>query len=342
VPDRVIENPIINSPYREPSRHFRFDHDGITDEVVDGRRRSEYFIPIPRPRKRVARQLELETQWTDQRRLENETINQVRARAQLWRQRGYPDVTPVTRALLSYWADPGRENKVLFCQREAAETAIYITEAAPKSGDAWIRNQLDRDNAEHNNGLPRIALKMATGTGKTVVMAMLIAWQTLNKVASPQDARFSRQFLVVTPGITIRDRLRVLLPDSPDNYYRLRDLVPADRYGALGQTRIVITNFHAFQQRETREGRGLATLTKQLLAGGDDPSPFLETPDQMVARVCRAFGSGRREIIVLNDEAHHSESKQQPIRCSLAPTGKPQAIGLIPRNGLHGTRPSQP
>ena len=134
---------------------------------------------------------------------------------------------------------------------------------------------------------------------------MLIAWQTLNKVTSPQDARFSRQFLVVTPGITIRDRLRVLLPDSPDNYYRLRDLVPADPYEALGQARIVITNFHALQQRETREGRGLAALTKQLLAGGDGPSPFLETPDQLVARVCRAFGSGRREIIVLNDEAHH-------------------------------------
>ena len=305
MPDRVIENPIINSPYNEPSQHFRFDDSGITDEVVDRRRRSEYFVPIPRPRKRAARQLELQLQWTDQRRLENETINQVRARVQLWRQRGYPDVTPVTRALLTYWNDPDRENKVLFCQREAAETAFYITEAAPKSGDAWIRNQLDRDNAEHNNGLPRTALKMATGTGKTVVMAMLIAWQTLNKVASPQDARFSRQFLVVTPGITIRDRLRVLLPDSPDNYYRLRDLVPADRYGGLGQARIVITNFHAFQQRETREGRGLATLTKQLLAGGDGPSPFLETPDQMVARVCRAFGSSRREIVVLNDEAHH-------------------------------------
>jgi type III restriction enzyme len=306
MPDRVIENPIINSPYQEPSRHFVFDEDGITNEVAEVRRRSAYFVPVPRARKQAARQLELVTEWTLDRIRENREINEIRAKVQLWRRRGYPDVTPTTRALLDYWGDSGRDNPILFCQREAAETAIYIAEAAPKSGDVWIRNELDSANAEHNNGLPRLAVKMATGSGKTVVMAMLIAWQTLNKVASPQDARFAKHFLVVTPGITIRDRLRVLQPDHPDNYYRLRDLVPADLYGWLGQAKIVIANFHALQLRETREGRGLATLTKQLLAGGADaPSPFLETPDQMVARVCREFGSGRREIVVLNDEAHH-------------------------------------
>jgi type III restriction enzyme len=306
MPDRVIENPIINSPYREPIRHFLFDQDGITNEIAETRRRSAYFVPVPRARKQAARQLELVTEWTLDRIRENREINEIRAKVQLWRRRGYPDVTPTTRALLEYWGDPGRGNPILFCQREAAETAIYIAEAAPKSGDVWIRNELDTADAEHNNGLPRLAVKMATGSGKTVVMAMLIAWQTLNKVANPQDARFAKHFLVVTPGITIRDRLRVLQPDHPDNYYRLRDLVPADLYGWLGQAKIVITNFHALQLRETREGRGLATLTKQLLAGGADaPSPFLETPDQMVARVCREFGSGRREIVVLNDEAHH-------------------------------------
>jgi type III restriction enzyme len=306
MPDRVIENPIINSPYREPNRHFVFDQDGITNKVAETRRHSAYFVPVPRARKHATRQLELVTEWTLDRIRENREINEIRAKVQLWRRRGYPDVTPTTRALLDYWGDPGRDNPILFCQREAAETAIYIAEAAPKSGDVWIRNELDTANAEHNNGLPRLAVKMATGSGKTVVMAMLIAWQTFNKVASPQDARFAKHFLVVTPGITIRDRLRVLQPDHPDNYYRLRDLVPADLYGWLGQAKIVITNFHSLQLRETREGRGLATLTKQLLAGGADaPSPFLETPDQMVARVCREFGSGRREIVVLNDEAHH-------------------------------------
>ena len=306
MPDRVIENPIINSPYQEPNRHFVFDDDGITNEIAEGRRRSAYFIPIPRPRKQGARQLELATEWTRDRIRENREINEIRGKVELWRRRGYPDVTPTTRALLDYWSAPERDNPILFCQREAAEAAIYLAEAAPKSGDAWIRNELEAANAEHNNALPRIALKMATGAGKTVVMAMLIAWQTLNKVASSQDARFAKHFLVVTPGITIRDRLRVLRPEHPDNYYRLRDLVPADLYGSLHQARIVITNFHAFQLRETKEGRGIASLTKQLLAGAADaPSPFQETPDQMVARVCREFGSGKREIVVLNDEAHH-------------------------------------
>ena len=122
---------------------------------------------------------------------------------------------------------------MLFCQVEAAETAIYLAEAAQKAGDAWIRNGLDLQNEEHNARLNRIALKMATGTGKTVVMAMLIAWQTLNKAASPQDARFAKRFLIVTPGLTIRDRLQVLRPEHEENYYKLARPVPADLKGTF-------------------------------------------------------------------------------------------------------------
>src|SRR5579885_224740 len=142
---------------------------------------------------------------------------------------------------------------------------------------------------------------MATGSGKTVVMAMLIAWQALNKLANRQDARFSDTFLVVTPGITIRDRLRVLLPNDPGNYYTERDLVTGDQLEQLQQARIEITNFHAFGRRETIEA---ASLTKKLLAQDGDPDRFKETPDEMVRRVCRALGN-KRNIVVLNDEAHH-------------------------------------
>src|SRR6266511_1448700 len=149
MPDRVIENPIVNSPYREPSRHFVFDRDGITDEVAERRRPSAYFVP-------AVRQLELATEWTLDRIRENREINEIRARVERWRRRGHPDVTPTTRALLEHWNDPERDNPVLFCQREAAETAIYIAEAAPRSGDVWIRNLLEAVNAEHNNGLPRL------------------------------------------------------------------------------------------------------------------------------------------------------------------------------------------
>ena len=127
---------------------------------------------------------------------------------------------------------------------------------------------------------------MATGSGKTVVMAMLIAWQTLNKVAQPNDARFAKRFLVITPGLTIRDRLRVLLPEDDQNYYKLRGLVPADLRDGLGQAKIVITNYHQLQRRETKQGKAVGSLTKELLAGSSGaPSPFLESWGQMVTRV---------------------------------------------------------
>jgi type III restriction enzyme len=201
---------------------------------------------------------------------------------------------------LEYWQRPDREKNLFFCQIEALETAIYITEVAKKSGDAWIENFIRERNEGANPGLYRIALKMATGTGKTVVMAMLIAWHTLNKLASPKDAKFTDTFLVVTPGITIRDRLRVLLPNLPDNYYHKWDLIPPDLQSELLKAKILITNFHAFLHREKVAA---GKLTKIILAQGEI-SPFTETPDEMVRRVCRELGT-KKNIIVINDEAHH-------------------------------------
>ncbi|MGH4016148.1 MAG: hypothetical protein ACRDSL_19935 [Pseudonocardiaceae bacterium] len=183
MPDKVIDNPILNRPYDEPGRHFAFDDEGITDRIEDVRRPSSYFVPVPTPRKGT-RQLELVELTADQIRL-NELVNRVRAQVTRWRQAGYPRVTPTTRRLLEHWADPERENRVLFCQREAAETAIYLTEVASRDTEVWMRNTLGEANGAHNDGLPRVALKMATGSGKTVVMAMLIAWQVLGKVAAP-------------------------------------------------------------------------------------------------------------------------------------------------------------
>ena len=296
----VIENPVINSPFHEPTRHFRFTDEGITNEIESGRRTSSYFVPIARPRKKGARQLAFDTEWTQDRIEENKLVNQIRSRLKLWRQGGYVGVTPTTSRLLAYWTNPEREKKLFFCQIEALETAIYLTEVARRYGDAWIENALRAANDASNPGLPRIAFKMATGSGKTVVMAMLIAWHTLNKLAHPQDARFSDTFLIVTPGITIRDRLRVLLPNDPQNYYRQRDVVTAQELGQLGQAKILITNFHAFLLREKVAA---GKLTKAILAEGET-GVFTETPDQMVRRVCRELGH-KRNIIVINDEAHH-------------------------------------
>ncbi len=170
----VIENPVINSPFLEPTQHFRFTDEGITNEIVPGRRISSYFVPIARPKKK-GKQLEIETEWTQDRVEENKLVNQIRQRVGPWRKGGYPGVSPTTSRLLTYWINPAREKKLFFCQIEALETAIYLTEAAKKYGDAWIENKLREENDSSNPGLPRIALKMATGSGKTVVMAMLIA-----------------------------------------------------------------------------------------------------------------------------------------------------------------------
>jgi type III restriction enzyme len=295
----LIENPILNSPFEEPKRHFKFTEDGITDEIVSARRLSSYFVPIPRPKKK-GKQLVFDTEWTEDRIKENKWINELRARVAKWRLIGYQGATSVTKQLLAYWQRPERERRLFYCQIEALETAIYITEVASRFGDTWIENDIRQQNASANPLLYRIAFKMATGSGKTVVMAMLIAWNTLNKLADKQDARFSDAFLIVTPGITIRDRLRVLLPNDPQNYYKFLDIVPAEQREQLEQAKIIITNFHACLLREQVEA---SKLTKAILSKGNG-SAFTETPDQMVRRVCRELG-GKKNIIVINDEAHH-------------------------------------
>lgn len=297
----VIENPVLNSPFLEPNRHFRFSEDGITNEVEESRRISSYFIPIPPPKKKGG-QLTLPGDWNAERIQENVFINRVRERVAIWRRGNYPGITRISRDLLSHWTRPDREKRLFFCQIEALETLIYLTEAAKKYGDTWIENTLREQNDHANPSLERIAMKMATGSGKTVVMAMLIAWHALNKFANTKDARFSDAFLVVTPGITIRDRLRVLLPNDPNNYYAQWDLVSPDQITALQQVKILITNFHAFTRRDRFDA---ASLTKKVLVGRDgDLERLKETPDGMVRRVCRSFGS-KKNIVVINDEAHH-------------------------------------
>jgi type III restriction enzyme len=149
--------------------------------------------------------------------------------------------------------------------------------------------------------LLRVALKLATGAGKTTVMAMVIAWQTVNAVRHPQSKRFTRGFLLVTPGITIRDRLRVLQPNDPDSYYANRELVPNDMLGDIARAKIVITNYHAFKLRERME---VSKVGRALLKGRGDDLQTQETEGQMLQRVMPDL-MGMKNILVLNDEAHH-------------------------------------
>ncbi|MFE5670929.1 BPTD_3080 family restriction endonuclease [Agromyces sp. NPDC056523] len=334
----TLANPIINSPYDEPRKHFVLGDNGPTGEIADRRRPSEFFIPVPKAKKGGKKQADAGQQLfdlnvTDEKIERNDAIDQLRAEVRTWRHRGYERVTPISKKLLLHWADPTRENRILFAQREAAETAVFLTEVigrrdyTPSVGSADWRELLKEANDSHNGGLPRLALKMATGSGKTVVMAMLIAWQTLNKIASPHDARFVKRFVVVTPGITIRDRLGVLQPEHPENYYDQREVVPADLREQLGQAQIAIVNYHQFQAKDSMEIKGVSANTRKLLLGGKKvEDPFRETPQAIASRIMRKLGGGKGEIIVLNDEAHHCYQPNTTLSDANADlTSKPDA-----------------
>ena len=311
---KFFEQPILNSPYEAPSRHWELDADGQpTHRLIETRRQVRFESPIPLPRKRGrAAQLELAAtaEEEDEARFDlARVIQDLRAEVTRWRQLPNPQqwrVTPETARLLQHWrrSEGWDDIRPFFCQVEAVETAIWLTEVAPKRRDTRGRRFLTRlkeVNAE-NGELPRLALKLATGAGKTMVMAMLIAWQTVNAVRRPGSPAFSRGFLIVAPGLTIRDRLRVLQPNDPDNYYRRRGLVPTDMVSDVDRAKIVVTNFHAFQRRERMSlSKGARSLLRG--RGGEDPDT-LETEGQMLQRVVPDL-MGMKNVVVFNDEAHH-------------------------------------
>ena len=316
-----FERPILNSPYEYPGRHWELDEGGQpTSQIIDRRRRVSFITPIPKPKKRDQREivfdeaaaaLETGSQQYDL----MAVINDLRRRVDAWR--AIPDpgkwrVTPETARLLQHWRGHRFGGiRPFFCQVEAVETVIWLTEVAPRAPDREGRRFLDHlsvANEQSNPGLARLALKLATGAGKTTVMAMLIAWQTVNAVRRPGSRRFTRGFLVVTPGLTIRDRLRVLQPNDPDSYYRSHELVPGDMLGDLDRAKIVITNYHAFMRREA------ITISKggrELLRGRGSDIMTRETPGQMLQRVVPGL-MGMKDILALNDEAHHCYREKPP------------------------------
>lgn len=300
----AMKNPIINSPYKEPIRHFKADERGISDDVIEMRRPSTRYVSgMPRTRKRD-RQLELnlaEGAFSAEMQEENEFINKVRFVIGEWRRKEYPGITKTSRDLLYYWQDENRENKLFFCQIEALETLIYINEVAEKAGEAWILNDIRKANQEANPGLYRLAFKMATGSGKTVVMAMMIAYHTLNKVRYPQDTRFTDAFAIITPGITIRDRLNVLHPNDPQNYYLKRDIVSYQEYELLQGAVVMVMNYHQMELRSNQRFQMGATLKATGLVKDEVQK---ESPNAMVNRAFKSLANKAR-ILVINDEAHH-------------------------------------
>ena len=315
--EEFFQQPVLNSPYEYPSRHWELDETGQpTQRILETRRHIEFITPIPKPRKRKQSGEQKEIVFDEGKGLSTEeqqydpmsVINTVRGHLDQWRaitDRGQWRVTPETARLLQHWRHHSFISyRPFFCQIEAVETAIWLTEVAPSIGGSG-RTFLDHligANEQANPELLRLALKLATGAGKTTVMAMLVAWQTINAVRRPGSKRFTRGFLVVTPGITIRDRLRVLQPNDPDSYYRSRELVPNDMLPEIDRARIVITNFHAFKLRETMD---ISKGSRALLQGREGKAlETTETEGQMLQRVMPEL-MGMKNIMVLNDEAHH-------------------------------------
>lgn len=311
-----FDHPILNSPYERPSRHWELDESGQpTQQVLETRRRAEFITPIPKPKKQKKSPKQQDFIFdegvglsdTAQQYDPTSIINEVRSHVDSWRALPNPaqwQVTPETARLLQHWRHHDFNGvRPFFCQVEAVETAIWLAEVAPSTRHGkLLLEHLAAANKDANPELMRLALKLATGAGKTTVMAMLIAWQTINAVRRPASKQFTRGFLICAPGLTIKDRLRVLQPHDPDSYYKDRELVPSDLLDDLGRAKIVITNYHAFKLRERID---ISKGGRQLLKGrtGDD-IVTTETEGQMLQRVMPDL-MGMKNILAINDEAHH-------------------------------------
>jgi type III restriction enzyme len=316
----AAENPILNSPYAEPRRHYATDTHGDLNykDIRDGRRIFSPDVPqVPLGQQAQGSMFDVNDLRSD---YGEHLVNQLREQMREWRESGYRGVTSrVTRDLLAYWfANPSREphQKLFFAQQEAVETAIWLNEVAEKSNSGThalnqLRQRQETAGEQAADRLPRQAFKMATGTGKTVVMACLILYHYLNRREYRNDTRYCDYFLVVAPGITIRDRLKVLLPDprhdnphEAQDYYRQRYLLPPAYREALGELahRLIVTNYHEFLPRQL-SGNKRTPFDGKL---GEDGNKVVATEDQalVLRRMLSGFKPGKR-LLVINDEAHH-------------------------------------
>ena len=268
-----IEDLIICNPYRMPTRHYHYDRIKRKFMPISGRRPAGFLIASENSQSfddpGEFRELKL--------------VNKIRERVDMWRKKNYPNVTGVTKSLLDFWHDvTERENQFFFCQLEAIETIIWLVEAHESERQGI---DIPSDGGEFQ----RLCCKMATGTGKTIVMAMLIAWQVINKATYPQDRRFSKNILVMAPGLTVKSRLQVLLPSNDDNIYDQFGIVPEGYHHKLFRGRFTIHNWHTLIP-ETDTPRSVVKL------GTEGNAVFSK----------RILGYDDSNIIVINDEAHHA------------------------------------
>lgn len=357
-----VPEPILNSPFDEPRKYW-YIREGETPEERSDRRPSVVFPP------RDQREAWNEIPGIIRRSslypagFELELVNDLRKKLKEWQGKGRPGLTRTSAELLAYWTREGRDprKRLFFAQFEAAETVIFLTEARDdfRQGLSIQRDEPDpKKRSEGYAAFERRACKLATGGGKTTVMAMLAAWSILNKVADRGNSRFSDVVLVVCPNVTIRSRLQELDPELNEaSLYRTRDLVPSHLMPQLRQGRVIVTNWHVFQPQTPQPGgissrvlragnaqktsekitigpktttaRGrryltLEELKKQVAAGlvrveeeirNSDGSlkqvrvsgtRYIESDTALVERVLGREVGGKRNILVMNDEAHHA------------------------------------
>ena len=274
----ITDHLIINSPYQVPLKFLKYKREIRRFELVEGRRPAGYVIAS-----------EHAASFDDPGYfVELPLVNKIRDRVNNWRRANYPGVTSITKNLLEYWKNNDKEIKLFFCQIEAAETLIWLTESPETE-----RQGLDIPN--DGSDFQRLCSKMATGSGKTVVMAMIIAWQILNKVTYPKDSRFSKNCLVVAPGLTVKRRLKVLDPYNENNYYSIFELIPTGLFDRLRQGVVKIINWHALSW-ETEE-----QIIKKKSVDKRGPKS-----DEAYVREVLGEMQNARNLFVINDEAHHA------------------------------------
>ncbi len=271
---------IINSPYEEPARHWRYDREARAFDLAEGRRPAGYVMASPDSRAFDDPGIFVEIPQ----------VNQIRPRVAAWRAAGYPGVSSITKRLLDHWYDQeefeGR--RFFFCQLEAVETLIWLMEA-PAAERVGI------EIASDGGDFVRRCCKMATGSGKTIVMAMVIALHILNKVVNPQDARFSKNVLVIAPGLTVKSRLAVLEPAGVGNYYETFNIVPSALLDKLRQGKVLVLNWHALAWDSEEQVKKRRSVDKRGVKS-----------DEAYTHDVLGKMANARNLLVINDEAHHA------------------------------------
>ena len=285
-----IDQLIINSAYREPTHHWKYDLNGQAFVREAGRRPAGYFIAG-----------QGSNQYNDIGQfIELPLVNRIRPRVKAWREAEYPGVTGVTRKLLDHWNDKdARQYPFFYCQMDAIETLIWLTEA-PDAEKVGI------DIPSDGGAFRRLCTKLCTGGGKTTVMAMLIAWMICNKVTYPQDKRFTKYVFIVAPGLTVKSRLQVLQTGGDDNYYVQFNIVPIGLMDKLHQGKVMITNWQS-----------LAWDSAETIAKRRSVDKRGAKSDEAYTREVLGEMANASNILVINDEAHHAWRKNPENKAKL-------------------------